>query len=85
MNACLVTSAHIKAVPGYHVLKNRTPDRELGGDHVPADQPERRAKKLVRRLKALGFDLQPFSGARLCPTRARRGNPCEPHFHGHSH
>lgn len=42
----------------FHILKDRTPYCELGADHVPTEQPERRAKKLVHQLKALGFDVQ---------------------------
>ena len=54
----LIAIARKMLVALYHVLKNRTPYRELGADHVPTDQPERRAKKLVHQLKALGFDVQ---------------------------
>jgi hypothetical protein len=38
--------------------RGRAAYRELGADHVPTDQTERRAKKLVHQLKALGFDVQ---------------------------
>jgi hypothetical protein len=54
----LIAIARKMLVALYRVLKNRTPYRELGADHVPTDQPERRAKKLVHQLKALGFDVQ---------------------------
>jgi transposase len=60
----LIAIARKMLVALYHVLKNRTPYRELGADHVPTHQPERRAKKLVHQLKALGFDVQ------LAPTVA---------------
>jgi hypothetical protein len=39
----------------FHVLKDLTPYRELGAEHVPTDQPERRAEKLVHLLQTLGF------------------------------
>ena len=51
----------------YHVLKNRTPYRELGADHVPTDQPERRARKLAHQLKVLGFNVQ-LAPAALAPS-----------------
>jgi len=54
----LVAIARKMLVAIYHVLKDRTPYRELGADYVATDQPERRAKKLVHQLKALGFDVQ---------------------------
>jgi hypothetical protein len=43
----------------WHVLKDRTPYREQGDDYAATDQPERRAKKLVHQLKALGFASLP--------------------------
>jgi transposase len=47
----LIAIARKMLVALYHVLKNRSPYRELGADHVPTDQPERRAKKLVHRSR----------------------------------
>jgi len=54
----LVAIARKLLVTVYHVLKDRTPYRELGADYIATDQPERRAHKLVHQLKALGFDVQ---------------------------
>jgi transposase len=61
----LVAIARKMLVAIFHILKDLTPYRELGADHVPTDQPEARAKKLVHQLKALGFQAQltPIVGA----------------------
>lgn len=54
----LVAIARKMLVAIFHILKDLTPYRELGADHVATEQPERRANKLVHQLKALGFKVQ---------------------------
>jgi transposase len=54
----LVAIARKMLVAIFHILKDLTPYRELGAEHVPTDQPERRANKLVHQLKTLGFSVQ---------------------------
>jgi transposase len=54
----LVAIARKMIVAIYYILRDHVHYKELGADYVPHDQPERRAKRLVRQLNALGFAVQ---------------------------
>lgn len=41
----------------YHMLKNRQPYRDLGADHFQRADRDKIAKRLVRKLTDLGFDV----------------------------
>lgn len=53
----LVAIARKMIVAIYYILRDHVHYKELGADYVPHDQPERRAKRLVRQLNALGFTV----------------------------
>lgn len=49
---------HTILVAGYHMLKNDRPYQDLGPDHFARhNQPERRARRLVKELAAIGYDV----------------------------
>jgi transposase len=54
----IVAVAHKILVVAYQMLKTNTPYQELGGDYFDRINPERIAKKLIRRLEALGLQVQ---------------------------
>jgi transposase len=51
----VVAVAHKLIVIAYHMLKDRLPYRELGGDYFDQKNPERVAKRLIGRLERLGY------------------------------
>ena len=57
----IVAVAHSLLVIAYHVIARREPYRELGADSFDRQQPVATAKRLVRRLRKLGFavNLEP--------------------------
>jgi transposase len=54
----VVAVAHKLIVIAYHMLKNQTPYRELGGDHFDRLNPERAGKRLIARLERMGYTFQ---------------------------
>ena len=54
----IVATGHKVLVIAFQVLKNRTPYREAGGDYFDRLQPATTARKLVKRLEALGHRVQ---------------------------
>lgn len=58
-----VAVAHTILVIAYYLIKRKEPYRELGSDYFDKRRPEATAKRLVRRLEQLGFQvsLQPLS------------------------
>ena len=61
----LVAVEHSILVIAYFLILRNEPYRELGGDYFDRRQPETTAKRLVKRLEKLGFNvlLQPVAAA----------------------
>jgi transposase len=53
----LVAVAHSILIIAYHLLKNQENYRELGGDYFDKRNPQTVAKRLVRRLEKLGYNV----------------------------
>jgi transposase len=53
----IVAVAHSILVICYHIIKRKEPYRELGGDYFDRRRPEATAKRLVKRLEQLGFNV----------------------------
>lgn len=58
----IVAVAHKLVVIAFHILRDMTPYRELGGDYFDRLNPEKAARRLVARLERLGYPVT-FSGA----------------------
>lgn len=52
-----VAVAHSILVIAYHLIQRHEPYRELGGDYFDRRRPEATAKRLVKRLERLGFQV----------------------------
>lgn len=52
-----IALAHTLLVIAYHVILRREPYHELGEDYLNRLEPEARAKRLVRQLGRLGFEV----------------------------
>ncbi len=62
----IVAVAHSILVISYHLIQRKEPYHELGNDYFDKQRPEATAKRLLKRLQKLGFDIsqiQPPSGA----------------------
>mgnify|MGYP000965709262 CR=1 FL=1 len=59
----IVAVAHSILVICYYIIKRKEPYRELGGDYFDKRRPEATAKRLMKRLEQLGFNvtLEPAS------------------------
>lgn len=53
----IVAVAHSMLVICYHIIKRKEPYRELGGDYFDKRRPEATAKRLLKRLEQLGFNV----------------------------
>jgi transposase len=53
----IVAVEHSILVIAYHLIKRHEPYRELGGDYFDKRRPELTAKRLVKRLEQLGFNV----------------------------
>lgn len=53
----IMAVAHSILVMAYHMIKRKEPYRDLGGDYFDQRRPEATAKRLVRRLEQLGFQV----------------------------
>lgn len=49
--------AHSILVIAYHVIRKRESYRELGAQYFDQQRPEATAKRLVKRLKTLGYEV----------------------------
>ena len=49
--------AHSILVIAYHLIQRKEPYRELGGDYFDKRRPEATAKRLVKRLEQLGYQV----------------------------
>lgn len=54
----IVALAHTILVIIYHMIKNRIPYRELGNTHFDKMDKDKLAKRMVKRLKKLGYNVQ---------------------------
>lgn len=54
----IVAVAHSILVIAYHILKDKAPYYELGGDYFDKRRPEVTARRLVKRLEHLGYQVQ---------------------------
>jgi transposase len=53
---CAVAASMLTAI--YHMLKNGTPYQDLGADHFRRRSKPQQTQQLVRRLQALGYNVQ---------------------------
>jgi transposase len=53
----VVAVAHSILIIAYHMIMRKEPYRELGGNYFDQHRPEATAKRLVRRLEQLGFQV----------------------------
>jgi transposase len=53
----IVAVAHSILVIAYHLIQRQEPYRELGGDYFDKLRPEATAKRLVKRLEQLGYQV----------------------------
>jgi transposase len=53
----IVAVMHSILVISYHLIQRNEPYRELGGDYFDKRKPEATAKRLVKRLEQLGFQV----------------------------
>jgi hypothetical protein len=49
--------AHSILVIAYHLIVRKQPYQELGGDYFDKISPEKTAKRLIKRLEQLGFQV----------------------------
>lgn len=53
----IVAVAHSILIICYHIIQRKEPYRELGGDYFDQRRPEATAKRLLKRLQHLGYDV----------------------------
>lgn len=53
----IVAVAHKLVIAIYHMLRDRTPYKELGGDHFDKINPAKTTRRLVARLERLGLQV----------------------------
>ena len=53
----IVAVAHSILVIAYHLIQRKEPYHELGSDYFDKQRPETTAKRLLRRLERLGYDV----------------------------
>lgn len=53
----IVAVMHSILVISYHLIQRNEPYRDLGGDYFDKQKPEATAKRLVKRLVQLGFQV----------------------------
>ena len=84
----IVAVAHKLIVIVYHMLKDKTEYKELGGDYFDLLNPERAARRLTSRLQKIGFEVTltrirpalpiteaPWSSGPEEPIKRKRGRP----------
>lgn len=78
MKKAVVATAHRILRIAYSIIRNGTEYVERGGDIFDRLQPERTAKKLVRRLERIGFDVEIKRGRGRPPGSKNRAKPALP-------
>jgi len=53
----IVAVAHSILIICYHIIQRKEPYRELGGEYFDQRRPEATAKRLLKRLQHLGYDV----------------------------
>ena len=53
----IVAVEHSILIIAYHIIQDKTPYHELGSDYFDKRRPETTAKRLVKRLEHLGFQV----------------------------
>jgi transposase len=66
----IVAVAHSILVICYHIIQRKEPYRELGGDYFDQRRPEATAKRLLRRLQHLGYDISHVEQLAYLPAAA---------------
>ena len=74
-----VAVAHRTLVAAYHVLRDRTDYVELGEDYFDLLHPEQTARRLLRRLARIGYDvtITAQAAATGASPPKKRGRPCK--------
>ncbi len=57
-NKAVVAVGHTMLVIMYHMIKNRTPYKELGEEYFNKIDKEKLAKNMVKRLEKLGYKIE---------------------------
>jgi len=66
----IVAVAHSILVIAYHLIQRKEPYRELGSDYFDKRKPEATAKRLLKRLSQLGYDVSQVVQSLPAPTLA---------------
>ena len=66
----IVGVAHSILVIAYHLIQRKEPYRELGGDYFDKQRPEATAKRLLKRLQKLGYDVSQIQSSLGAPVAA---------------
>jgi transposase len=66
----IVAVAHSILVISYHIIQRKEPYRDLGGDYFDQRRPESTAKRLLKRLQHLGYDISRIEQPATLPTAA---------------
>jgi transposase len=66
----IMAVAHSILVIAYHLIQRNEPYRELGSDYFDRRRPEATAKRLLKRLERLGYDVSRIEPLALLPTAA---------------
>ena len=56
----IIAVAHSILVIAYHLIQRKVPYHELGSDYFDNQRPEATAKRLLKRLQRLGYDVSPL-------------------------
>ncbi|MGV2830158.1 hypothetical protein [Myxosarcina sp. GI1(2024)] len=60
--------AHSILIIAYHIIQRRESYQDLGADYFDKQRPEKNAKRLVKRLQNLGYEVSLPSPVSLAPT-----------------
>jgi transposase len=66
----IVAVAHSILVIAYHIIQRKEPYRDLGSDYFDQRRPEATAKRLLKRLQQLGYDISHIEQPASLPTAA---------------
>ena len=66
----IVAVAHSILVISYHIIQRKEPYRDLGGDYFDKQRPEATAKRLLKRLQHLGYDISHIEQPGILPSAA---------------
>jgi transposase len=63
----IVAVAHSILVISYHIIQHKEPYRDLGGDYFDKQRPEATARRLLRHLHHLGYDISRIEQSGFLP------------------